>query len=241
MEMPLPTFPANNAQDIHNQIISRVSGARLLRGYLDQRTPRNDESQLLSHDISADAVIKSHGMVWAVHRAVLKPYWPIFEDDSQQRSLDGQGRRVILTYDDPVALESLLVWLYTGQSPRTTPLQQFKDWERLLRLWDVALRYRISTLMDDIASIILSSNPPRWGSDTMLCALVSIIFDGFDKKYSLQANLFVKRLLQACRERIVAGELDALLIMMPTRFILSNGRFDGWNEMAKIAFRNAAF
>src|SRR2546423_2243977 len=111
LDMPLPTFPADNLKDIHNQIISSVSGARLLKSYLNQRIPpRDDATQLLNHDRSSDAVVMSHGVVWKVHMAVRRDHWPISEDVSQQTSIDSEGRRVILKYDDPVALEALLVW-----------------------------------------------------------------------------------------------------------------------------------
>ena len=68
--------------------------------------------------------------------------------------------------------------------------------------------------MDDISAIILSSKPPDWGSDEMLTDLVSIISQ-FPRKFQLQANLFLRRLLYACRERILAGELDELMSTMP--------------------------
>src|SRR5271168_2576667 len=79
IDMPLPAFPANSQQDIDNQIISNVSGNRLLQGYLDQREPPyNDASQLREDALSSDAVIKCHGFDWDVHRGVLKYTWPIF-------------------------------------------------------------------------------------------------------------------------------------------------------------------
>jgi hypothetical protein len=242
IDMPLPAFPANSQQDIDNQIISNVSGSRLLQGYLDQREPPYDDASQLREDaLSSDAVIKCHGCDWDVHRGILKYTWPIFEDGSHQVTIDSDGRAVIVNYDDPLALNELLVWVYSGQPPRTTTLEDFVDWERLMRLWDIAQKYRLAGLMDDIAAIILSSKPPSWGSEAMLSDLVSIISSEFDQKYSLQANLFLKRLMQACRERVAAGELDRLLTEMPIPFALRKEELDTWHPLAKATFRNAAF
>ena len=242
IDMPLPAFPANSQQDIDNQIISNVSGSRLLQGYLDQREPPyNDASQFREDALSSDAVIKCHGFYWDVHRGILKYTWPIFEDGSHQVTIDSDGRAVIVNYDDPLALDELLFWVYSGQPPRTTTLEDFVDWERLMRLWDIAQKYRLAGLMDDIAAIILSSKPPSWGSEAMLSDLVSIISSEFDQKYSLQANLFLKRLMQACRERVAAGELDRLLTEMPIPFALRKEELDTWHPLQKATFRNAAF
>jgi hypothetical protein len=75
----------------------------------------------------------------------------------------------------------------------------------------------------------------------MLSVLVSIISNQFNQKYSLQANLFLKRLMQVCKERIVAGELDGLLTEMPMPFALSAEELDTWTALAKVTFRHAAF
>ena len=241
IDMPLPAFPANNQQDIDNQIISNVSGSRLLQAYLDRKPPRSDVSELLNDDWSSDAVINCHGIVWNVHRDILKNTWPIFEDGSHQVTIDSDGRAVVVNYDDPLALDGLLVWLYSGRPPRTTTLKDVVDWEQLVRLWDITRKYRPAGLMDDIAAIILSSKPPSWGSEAMLSSLVSIISSQFDQKYSLQANLFLKRLMQACKERVVAGELDGLLTVMPMPFALRKEELDTWPALAKVTFRNAAF
>jgi len=242
IDMPLPAFPANNQQDIDNQIISNVSGSRLLQACLGRRKPPwNDASQFLNDDESSDAVINCHGIVWNVHRDILKNTWPIFEDGSHQVTIGNGGRAVVVNYDDPLALDGLLVWLYSGRPPRTTTLEDFVDWEQLLRLWGIAQKYRLAGLMDDIAAIILSSKPPSWGSEAMLSGLVSIISSQFDQKYSLQANLFLKRLMQACKERVVAGELDGLLTLMPLPFALRKEELDTWPGLAKVTFRNAAF
>jgi hypothetical protein len=242
IDMPLPAFPANNQQDIDNQIISNVSGSRLLQGYLDQRKPPwNDVSQLLDDSGSSDAVINCHGIIWNVHRDILKTPWPIFEDGSHQVTIDSDGRAVVVNYDDPLALEGLLVWLYSGRPPRTTTLKDFVDWEQLVRLWGIARKYRLAGLMDDIATIILCCKPPSWGSEAMLSALVSIISSQFDERYSLQANLFLKHLMQACKKRIADGELDGLLAMMPMPFALRKEELDTWPALAKVTFRNAAY
>jgi hypothetical protein len=242
IDMPLPAFPANSQQDIDNQIISNVPGSRLLQGYLEQREPPcDDASQLLGDAWSSDAVIKCYGLDWSVHRGILKYTWPIFEDGSHQVTIDSDGRAVVVNYDDPLALEGLLVWLYSGRPPRTTTLEDFVDWERLMRLWDIAQKYRLAGLMDDIVMVILSSKPPSWGSEAMLSVLVSTISSQFDQKYSLQANLFLKRLMQACKERVVAGELDGLLTEMPMPFALPKAELETWPALAKVTFRNAAF
>ena len=91
-------------------------------------------------------------------------------------TIDSDGRAVVVNYDDPLALEGLLAWLYSGRPPRTTTLEDFVDWEQLIRLWDIAQKYRLAGLMDDIVMVILSSKPPRsWGSEAML----SVLFQPF--------------------------------------------------------------
>jgi hypothetical protein len=110
-----------------------------------------------------------------------------------------------------------------------------------VRLWGIARKYQLAGLMDDIATIILSSKPPSWESEAMLSALVSIISSQFDERYSLQANLFLKHLMQACKERVVDGELDGLLTVMPMPFALRKEELDTWPALAKVTFRNAAY
>jgi hypothetical protein len=138
----------------------------------------------------------------------------VFEEAHRETHVDGEGCVILLNYDDPLALDGLLFWVYSGEPPYFMPLKNYQEWKTITGLWLIAAKYEASGLMDDISAIILSSKPPDWGSDEMLTDLVSIISQ-FPRKFQLQANLFLRRLLYACRERILAGELDELMSTMP--------------------------
>jgi hypothetical protein len=103
-------------------------------------------------------------------------------------------------------------------------------------LWAVTKRYGAFGLMENINAIVPSSKPPEWGSEKMLTDLVSIIRQ-FAPRFMLQANLFLQRLLQACRGRIMHREVDDLMAMMPVFFNEDEEKLEGWTESERRAFR----